>query len=386
MNRSKAIYLDNAAGAPPAPEVISFAGDLLQRDFGNPSSVHAHGQRLRHIVDVARAEVAALIGASPEEIVFTSGGTESCNLALRGFAAACGRPVRLALSAVEHDAVHRTAASMALLDRAVVSIINVDKHGVLDPAHLRRVAEDGIDLLSVITANNETGVCQPMAQISEFAVAASITLHTDAVQALGTMPLDVRTSGVDLMSLSAHKIGGLPGAGALFIRRGTRVGEMITGGPQENHRRAGTENYPAIAAFGRACRLLWATMKTDAVRVEKMRTVLESTLTEIDGVCIHGVGAPRLPGIVCASVAGIPGETLVMAMDLSGVSISNGSACHALERVPSRTLAAMRVSPPEARTMIRVSIGRHNTEEEIHAAAAVLKETVLRLRRRESLR
>ncbi len=382
----KDVYLDNAASSPLDSEVLLFMLDTLKENFGNPSGSHIHSQRARHLLDTAREDVASLINAEPEEIVFTSGGTESCNLALSGHCFFNNtQSHHIAISAIEHDAVYQTALN--LKDRRIsdVTIVETDNAGIIDLQSLRLALDRNITMLSVMAANNETGVIQPLEKISKVIAEKTYTtepllFHVDAVQALGAVSVDIQENKANLLSVSGHKIGGPKGVGALYVRRGTKIAPVIFGGPQENRKRAGTENVPGIAAFGYACRLVSNRREGDRKRVNEMRKLLESHISKIEGSVIYGINAERLPGIICVSFYGLPGETLMTAMDLRGVSISTGSACHSKSGEPSRVLTAMKVPSETARTMVRISIGRQNTFEEIEFAAAALESTVARLR------
>lgn len=385
MNATPDIYLDNAASTPVDTQVLDAMLPYLGQVFGNPSSAHAHGQKARRALDVAREEVAALIGAQPEEIVFTSGGTEACNLALQGhcLAPAAAAP-RLLLSAIEHDAVRRAAERLAETGMASCERVGVTAQARVDLEHYDACLKRGATLVSIMTANNDVGTIQPVAELAARAQSAGALFHTDAVQAIGKIPVKVTESGVDMMSFSAHKVYGPKGVGALYLRRSTRIAPLVQGGSQESRRRAGTENLAGIVGFGRACALASVRLERDAAHINALRERFERYLATIDNIRIHGEPAARLPGILSVSTPGLSGEALMMAMDMAGISISTGSACHSDSVDPSRTLTAMGVSPSLSRSMIRISLGRQNTAHEVEHAAQALVSAVARLRALES--
>ena len=336
------IYLDHNATTPPAPEVVEAVARALVEQFGNASSIHAEGQRAKAAVDAARTEVARLIGAEPGDLVFTGSGTEADNLAVRGVidAAAPGRS-RLVVTAVEHEAVINTAKALA--KRGVnVTMLPVDVNGVVSVSALEQALSDDVALVSVMTANNETGVVQPIADLARLARARRVPCHTDAVQAAAKIPVDVSALGVDLLSLAAHKLGGPKGVGALWIRRGTPVSVVMTGGRQERNRRAGTENVPAIVGFGVAARLARARLAAESVRVAGLRDRLEAGILQtIRGTAVNGSGAARVPNTTNIAFEKAEAESLVIALDLEGIAVSTGSACSSGTLEPSHVLRAM---------------------------------------------
>lgn len=359
------IYLDWNATAPLHPAARAALAEALEAG-GNPSSVHAEGRAARDRVETARAQVAALAGAKPAEVIFTAGGTEANALALRGLAPS--RPV-LILGATEHDSVRANAADLAGAVR--VETLPVDGAGRPDLEALDRLlagAGQGRALVSVMAANNETGVLAPVAEIARIAHAHGALLHTDAVQAAGRIPLDRAALGADLLSLSAHKLGGAPGAGALIVRDGIVLARQIAGGGQELGRRAGTENVPAIAAFGAAAAHAAAHIG-DWTAIAARRDALERRLLDaVPQAVVHGAAAPRLPNTTMIGLAGLAGETQVMAMDLAGFAISSGAACSSGKVKASHVLAAMGVAA--AGDAIRVSLGPTTSADEIDAFAA----------------
>jgi cysteine desulfurase len=377
------VYLDHNATTPLDPEVraeLDAANDV----FGNPSSVHAAGQAARRVVDVARARVARLVGARPEEVVFTGGGTEADNLAVLGAAAAmraAGRPGVLA-SAIEHQAVLNPCRSLGTAG-VPFATLPVDGEGVLHLGSLEAAITSGapIGLVSVMLANNDTGAIQPVAEVAARARPRGIVVHTDAVQAAGKVPIDLAALGADLLSLSAHKIGGPKGVGALVVRRGTPIDPIAFGGHQERGLRPGTENVPAIAGFGRACALAADRLAADADRVRALRDRLEAAVVaEVSDTLINSAGAPRLPNTSNFAFAGIEGELLAIHMDLLGIAVSTGAACATGDREPSHVLIAMGRTPDEARSTLRVSLGRATTEDEVDRAAEAIAASVAQMR------
>ncbi|MGE0717171.1 MAG: cysteine desulfurase family protein [Alphaproteobacteria bacterium] len=323
-------------------------------ETGNPSSVHALGRRARAAVEAARAAVAARIGAVPGGIVFTSGGTEANNLALRGL----GGPVLV--SAVEHDSVREAADAL--------EIIPVDRDGVVDLAWLeRRLATAPAVLVSVMAANNETGVIQPVAEAARIARAAGVPVHCDAVQAAGRIPVDMAAWGVDMMTVSAHKLGGPVGAGALAVRHGIAPVPLLRGGRQESGLRAGTENVAAIAGFAAAA----SAAAPDDGRIAALRDGLEARLrAAVPDIEIHGARAARLPNTSCVGMAGVPAETQVIALDLAGVAVSAGAACASGKVRTSPVLAAMGMAPEAAGSAIRISLGWNTTAADVERCVA----------------
>jgi cysteine desulfurase len=375
------IYLDHNATTPLAPEVIDAMSRALGDQFGNASSIHYFGQRAKAAVDEARTEVARLIGAEPADLVFTAGGTESDNLALRGVldAAHASRP-RLVVTSVEHEAVLITAKALARRGRPV-TILPVDRSGLVSLAELEAALGADVAMVSVIAANNETGVMQPVADMARIAGASGAVCHTDAVQAVGKIPVDVAALGVDLLSLAAHKFGGPKGVGALWIRRGTALAGVITGGRQERNRRAGTENVPAIVGAGVAARLARSRLATDAERIGALRDRLEAgILAAVPGTSVNGGGAPRVPNTTNIAFERVEAESLLIALDLEGIAVSTGSACSSGTLEPSHVLRAMGLPHGRVQSSIRFSLGRTTTDEDVDRTMAVLPAVVQRLR------
>jgi cysteine desulfurase len=375
------IYLDHNATTPPAPEAVEAMSRALREEFGNPSSVHAHGQRAKAALDEARTEVAKLVGAEPGDIVFTGSGTESDNLAVRGVldASPSGR-TRLVVTPVEHEAILNTAKALSRRG-ATVTVLPVDANGVVQLSALDEVLGPDVAIVSVMLANNETGVLQPVAELSRVARARRVPSHTDAVQAVGKIPVDVTALGVDLLTMAAHKLGGPKGVGALWIRRGTPVSAVITGGRQERSRRAGTENVPAIAGFGVAARLARARLAAEASRLTGLRDRLEAGILEaVPGTAVNGAGAPRVPNTTNIAFEKVEAESLLIALDLEGIAVSTGSACSSGTLEPSHVLRAMGLPQGRVQSSIRFSLGTTTTQEEIDRVLGVLPALVRRLR------
>src|SRR5438093_11952412 len=372
------IYLDHNAGAPLRPEareaMLRFLGTP-----GNPSSAHREGARARGAVEAARAEVAALIGAGPAEIVFTSGATEANNLALRGVVRA---PAGLVTTAIEHASVLETARALAA-EGVRLTVVPVDGDGRVAADDVVAACAPGTALASVGLANGEVGSVAPVAAIAGGLRGSGVRLHTDAAQAAGRMPIDVRALGVDLLSLSAHKLGGPGGVGALWVRRGVRVRSELTGGPQERQLRAGTENVAAIVGFGVAARLARSEQLEAGARmsalVERLWMGLRARLPD---VMRNGPAAPpRLPNTLNVSVPGCTGESLMVLLDLAGVAVSVGSACVAGAAEPSHALRAMGRDSEAARAGLRLSLGPTTSTADVERVLDVLPELVAQVRR-----
>jgi cysteine desulfurase len=377
------IYLDHNATTPLDPRVLEAMVSVLRAGFGNASSLHWFGQRARAAVDEARGEVAALVGAAPAEVVFTGSGTEADNLALRGVAAAAREPRRKILySAVEHHAVVHTARALAE-EGVPVQAVRVTAGGMLDLDDLRAKLDERTALVAVMHANNETGLVQPVAEVVHLAHERGAMVHSDAVQAAGKLPLDVRALGVDLLALSAHKIYGPQGVGALYVRRGTRMKALLRGGAQERNRRAGTENVAGIVGLGRAAALAARDLAAEASRLAPLRDRLESRLLAVPGARRNGDG-PRVPNTANVSFERTEAESLLLALDLQGLAVSTGAACAAGAMEPSHVLRAMGLPPERVQGSVRFSLGRSTTEEQVDRAAEMVAAAVAR--QRESAR
>jgi cysteine desulfurase len=355
---------------------------VLREEFGNPSSVHHFGQRAKAVIDEARSEVAALIRADPGEVVFTGGGTESDNLAIRGVAEALevsGRK-HLISCAIEHEAVLNTLKALARRGWTT-TLLPVGESGVVAPDVLRSAMTDDTALVSVMHANNEIGTIQPIAELAATARERRALFHTDAVQSAGKIPIDVKALGVDLLSLSAHKFYGPKGVGAIWIRRGVRLQALLTGGKQERSRRAGTENVAGIAGMGVAAREARAKMAGEAARLAALRDRLEDgILRTVTGTALNGVKSPRVPNTTNISFDRTEAESLLIALDLEGIAVSTGSACSSGTLEPSHVLKAMGFPPHRTQNSIRFSLGAANTEADIDRVIAVLPGIVEKLR------
>lgn len=357
-------YFDHNATTPIAPEVLETLARVQAEVFGNPSSIHTWGQQARKEVESARAAVARMLGCAPKEVVFTSGGTEADNLAVLG--APEGHVIT---TAIEHPAVLEAARLRG------ADLVRVDGQGRVDPDDVRRALRPDTVLISVMHANNETGVLQPLEEIAAVAREAGVLLHSDGVQAAGRMGVDVKALGVDLYSMSGHKLYAPKGVGALYVREGVKLEARQVGGRHERERRAGTENVPGIAALGAAASLPRAELAPLRDRLE------EIVLERIPDVIIHGRGAPRVPNTTNMALLGVEAEALLIALDLAGFAVSTGAACSSGATRPSHVLEAMGVPPAVSKASIRISLGRGNTLEDVEALAAALEKAVARLRK-----
>jgi len=376
------IYLDHNATTPPSDAVVQRMTATLRDEFGNPSSVHHFGQRAKAIIDEARSAVAGLIGADPGDVVFTGGGTEGDNLAIRGIAEALEPTGRkhLIASAIEHEAVLNTLKALARRGWKT-TLLPVDETGIVSPDTLRLAITDDTALVSVMHANNEIGTVQPIPELAAIARERRALFHTDAVQSAGKIPTDVKTLGVDLLSISAHKFYGPKGVGALWIRRGVRLQPPLTGGKQERSRRAGTENVAGIAGMGVAAREAIAKMDSESGRLAALRDRLEDgILRSVTGTALNGVRSPRVPNTTNISFDRTEAESLLIALDLEGVAVSTGSACSSGTLEPSHVLKAMGFPPHRTQNSLRFSLGAGNTETEIDRVIAVLPGIVEKLR------
>src|SRR3954447_21824375 len=376
------IYFDHNATTPVDPAVAETIARVMTAEFGNASSVHHFGQRAKAVLDEARSLVAALIGGEPSEIVFTSGGTESDNFALRGVAEALEPTGRrhLIASSIEHEAVLTTFKALARRGWRT-TLLPVSSTGIVDPADLAAALADDTALVSVMHANNEIGTIQPIADLARLAHDRGVLFHTDAVQSVGKIPVNVKTLGVDFLCLSAHKFNGPKGAGALWIKRGARVTAILTGGKHERSRRAGTENVPGIAGLGEAARLAAAKLAPEAVRLAALRTRLEDAiLSKVPGTAINGARDPRVPNTTNISFEAVEAESLLIALDLEGVAVSTGSACSSGTLEPSHVLRAMGLPSPRTQNSIRFSLGAGNTDAQVDFVVLKLPAIVDKLR------
>lgn len=376
MTSNTRIYLDNAATTPILPAVREAMLPFLEASFGNASTLYALGRESRAAIDEARRSVAELIGANPDEIAFTSGGTESDNWALLGVALAnLEKKGHFVLSSIEHHAVLEVESTLRALGFDV-DIARCNSWGCVAPDEIERLLRPDTVLVSVMAVNNETGAMQLVEGIGLLCHAKGVLFHCDAVQAAGKIPIDVQAWSADLLSLSAHKIGGPKGTGALYIKRGTPMRALICGGAQERGRRAGTENVAGIAGFGAACAAAHKNLQANADHICELRKQLEKSLQEIDGVQINGDHAPRAPHITNFSVPDCRADTLAFNLDLQGFAVGTGSACASGAVEPSHVLTAMGVDEETAFSSIRVSLGAQNTHPEICEFLNTLKQCI----------
>jgi len=377
------IYLDHNATTPVEPEVLDAMLPFLSGEYGNASSIHTFGQKARAAVETAREQVASLIGARPQEIVFTSGGTESDNHAIFGIVqAAAGDRRRIITTAIEHEAVLNTC--QALEKRGVkVTYLPVDREGRVDLNSLRTSLRENPEttLITVMHANNELGTLQAMEEIGRIAAEADVYFHTDAVQSAGKIPIDVKTVGIDLLSLSGHKLYAPKGVGALFIRGGTRLRQLLYGGHHQRGFRPGTENVAGIVGLGKAAAMAQKSLADDSKRIGALRDALERGLLDrVQDSHANGNRAPRTPNTTNITFPGIEGEALVIALDLKGLACSTGAACSSGAVEPSHVLTAIGLPADEARASLRFSLGRHTTPEQIDFALQVVPAAVDQLR------
>jgi len=372
------IYLDHNATTPLDERVLEAMLPWLRGGWGNPSSVHAQGRAARAALEQAREQVAALAGAHPSQVIFTSGGTEANNAALKGVAARLPG-ARLAASAVEHASVQQPLAALGRAGWTVASIPVTDQGQVTAQA-VEAALRDGARLVSVMWANNETGVVNAIGTIAGVVRAAGAVLHTDAVQALGKLPVDFAASGAHLMSVSAHKLNGPKGVGALLVDKAVDLEPLLHGGGQEKGRRGGTENLAGIVGFGRAAELAQAELAARSSRMSALRQRLEHGLREqVPQAVVFAAQAERLPNTVFLALPGIDGETLLLELDRQGLALSSGAACGSGYSEPSHVLRAMGVTADLARCAVRVSLGAGNTEHDVDTLIAVLRQQAARL-------
>jgi len=377
------VYLDNNATTPVLPEVLTAMQPYFGEHFGNASSIHHHGQETRAAVERARESLASLVGCRASEIVFTSGGTEGDNLAIFGLVnfGLSNPGQHVITSAIEHHAVLNSCKHLEALG-CEVTYVPVDGRGQVDPDDVRRALRPNTRLITIMMANNETGVLQPVEEIGKVAADADAYFHTDAVQAAGKVVIDVRRIGCDLLSISGHKMHAPQGVGALYVRKGTGLRPMLHGGSHERSRRAGTENVPGIVALGKAAELARkAFARGDLDRISGLRDRLEQTiLGEVEATGVNGQSAPRVPNTTSVRFDGSDGEALVIALDLKGLAVSTGAACSSGAIEPSHVLTAMGLRPEQARGSLRFSLGKQSTSEDVEFALSLVPQTVARLR------
>jgi cysteine desulfurase len=380
MNR---VYLDYNATTPVDPAVLDAMLPYFSGDFGNASSIHTFGQKARSAVETARERVADLIGARPQEIVFTSGGTEADNHAIFGIVdAASGLAKHVITTSIEHEAVLN--ACQALEKRGTsVTYLPVDREGLIDLEELRNVltAHPETVLVTVMHANNELGTVQPLAEIGRIVADADVFFHTDAVQSVGKLPIDVNAHKIDLLSLSGHKLYAPKGIGALYIRGGTRLRQLLFGGHHQRGFRPGTENVAGIVGLGKAAQMAKSSLAEDSARVSRLRDTLERGLLErVPDSHANAGGAPRTPNTTNITFPGLEGEALVISLDLKGLACSTGAACSSGAVEPSHVLTAIGLSADEARASLRFSLGRHTTADDVEFALRVVPAAVAQLR------
>lgn len=377
----KRIYLDYAATTPIHSEVVKAMLPYFTEAFGNPSSIHSYGQEAKGAIEEARVKVADLIGARSEELVFTSGGTEADNFAIKGIAFANeSKGNHIITSSVEHHAVIETCK---FLERRGfrITYLSVDGDGLVDPDDVRKAITDKTTLISVMHASNEMGTIEPIAEIGKVATEAGIYFHTDAVQTVGHIPVNVKELGVDSLSMSAHKLYGPKGVGALYIRKGTKLIPCMHGGEQERRRRASTENVPGIVGFGKTAELTQQEIGEEAKRLTYLRDqLIKGLLEQIDHTRLNGHPLKRLPNNINISADFVEGESMLLNLDLEGICASTGSACSSSSLEPSHVLLALGLSHEQAHGSLRFSLGKWTTEEEIERVLDVLPSVVTKLR------
>ena len=381
MVTRKRIYLDHAATTPTDPEVVEAMLPYLSEVFGNPSSIHSFGQEAKAAVEEARDKIAALIGARGEEIVFTGSGTEADNFAIQGTAYASeGKGNHIITTPIEHHAVMETCKF--LQGRGFeVTYLPVDSYGLVDPQDVKKAITDKTILISVMHANNEVGTIEPIAEIGEIAREAGVYFHTDAVQAVGHIPVKVDELGVDMLAMSAHKFYGPKGVGALYIRKGTKLIPLMHGGEHERRRRAGTENVPAIVGLGKAAEIAQREMDVEAKWLIHLRDkLIKGLMGRSEHIRLNGHPARRLPNNVNVSIEFVEGESMLLNLDLEGIAASTGSACSSGSLEPSYVLLAMGLSHELAHGSLRFSLGRETTEEDIERVLEVSPRIIAKLR------
>jgi cysteine desulfurase len=378
--------MDHAATTPTRPEAVEAMLPYFSERFGNPSSLYALAREAKEAVEEARGQVAAAIGARPEEVYFTSGGTEADNWAVKGVAAALrGKGDHIITSAIEHHAVLHPCRALERKGYRV-TYLPVDEFGRVDPGTVEDAVTDRTILISVMAANNEIGTIQPVAAIGKVAHDHGILFHTDAVQAIGAFPVDVDGMGADLLALSAHKFGGPKGTGALYVRKGTRLETFMDGGAQERGRRAGTENVPGIVGLGRAIELAVAEMPRNSARIAAMRDrLIWGILDAVPDTRLNGHPTERLPNNVNVAFRYVEGESILLMLDALGVSASTGSACTSASLEPSHVLTACGLPPEHAHGSLRLTLGSGNTEDDVDYVLSVLPGVIERLRQMSPL-
>lgn len=376
------IYFDHAATTPVHPEVITAVNDVLQKHYGNPSSLHTRGRETKELLETARGQVASLIGAQPNEVFFTSGGTESDNLALWGvICTQKEQGLHIITSSIEHDAVLNSCIFLEKQLGCQVTYLPVDHNGMVDPEEVRRAIRKNTALISIMHANNEIGTIEPVAEIGSIAQDNGVLFHVDAVQTVGHIPVNVEKLKVDLLSLSGHKFYAPKGVGALYIRKGTPFSTPLRGGGQERGYRSGTENIPGIVGLGRAAAIAQRDMETEMQRLKRLRDALiQGIEAEIPGARLNGHRKYRLPHNVNFTFGDIEGESVLWGLDLLGIAVSSGSACSSGTEEPSHVLRSIGVPEQYLNGAVRISLGRSNSEEEISFVIETLSSLVHKLR------
>ncbi len=377
----KRIYMDYAATTPLDSRVLKAMDPFLNEKFGNPSSIHSYGQETQAAVETARTQVADLLNAKPSEIVFNSGGTESDNTAIKGVCYALrDKGAHVITSAIEHHAVLYCCKFMAF-QGFNVTFLPVGRDGIVDPSDVEKAIRHDTVLISIMHANNEIGTLQPISEIGAIAREKSVLFHTDAVQTFGHIETDVNKMNVDLLSLSAHKVYGPKGVGALYIKKGTPLIPLLHGGGQEQERRSSTHNVPGIVGLGKAAEIAREKMIGEEKTVSHLKEkLLNQIQQEIEGIDLNGHRTQRLPNNINISIKHVEGEALLMSLDLEGIAVSSGSACSSGSTEPSHVLTALGLSPESASGSLRLTLGKYTDEKEIDMVADVLQKTVSHLR------
>lgn len=377
---SRQVYMDHGATTPMREEVLEAMLPFLKEHYGNPSSIHSQGRAVRREIDAAREKIATILGADPKEIIFTAGGTESNNIALRGSAKKRGEPGHIITTSIEHHAVLDVCRDLEKEGHRV-TYLPVDSYGRINPEQVKEAIAPDTFIISIMAANNEIGTVQPIEEIGAIAAEHKILFHTDAVQVVGQLPIDLSKMHVDLLSLSAHKFNGPKGVGALYMRKGVRVAPVYHGGGQERKVRPGTENVPAIIGMARALELAAAEMEGKRKKLTGLRDRLIKGLLDIDQVVLNGHPDERLPGNVNASFKHIEGESILLSLDLQGIAASSGSACSSGSLDPSHVLSAIGLDHQTAHGSIRFTLGYGTSDDDIDYVLEVIPSVVERLRK-----